>query len=165
MTFAIHRFNEDARATLVAHLLALPMTDRRLRFGRSLTTSAIAAYVDRIDFDRDAVLGIHDDRLALVGVAHMAIEDDVAELALSVLPECRKRGIGSALFKRAMAHARHRCVPRLFMQFWTGNVPMFRIARRFGMDIVASSGGAEAHLKLRRVPDPNTARVESRPNY
>jgi GNAT superfamily N-acetyltransferase len=95
----------------------------------------------------------------------MAIEDDVAELALSVLPECRKRGIGSALFKRAMAHARHRCVPRLFMQFWTGNVPMIRIARRFGMDIVASGGGAEAHLKLRRVPDPNTARVESRPNY
>jgi hypothetical protein len=43
MTFAIHRFNEDARATLVAHLLALPMTDRRLRFGRSLTNGAIAA--------------------------------------------------------------------------------------------------------------------------
>lgn len=38
------------------------------------------------------------------------------------------------------------------MQFWTGNVPIIRIARRFGMDIVASSGGAEANLELRPGP-------------
>jgi GNAT superfamily N-acetyltransferase/uncharacterized protein YjiS (DUF1127 family) len=124
------------------------MRDRRLRFGTSLAPTAIAAYVDRIDFDHDAVLGIHDDRRVLVGVAHLAFEDDCAELALSVLPAHRGRGIGSALFKRAMAHARKRCIPRLLMHFLSENAPIARIAQRFGMDIVAVGGNADAHLKL-----------------
>ena len=117
MSFAIQRLNEGIRATLVAHFLALPVKDRCLRFGTALAPAVIAAYVDGIDFVRGAVFGVHDDRLALVGVAHMAIEDDLAEVALSVLPMHRGRGLGSALFKRAVAHARKRCIPRLFMLF------------------------------------------------
>src|SRR5258708_37797677 len=86
MTFAIQRLNEGVRASLVAHFLALPMRDRSLRFGAALAPTVIAKYVDGIDFDRDAVLGLHDDRLALVGVAHVAFVDDLAEVGLSVLP-------------------------------------------------------------------------------
>ena len=63
MSVAIHRLGDGARATVTAHFLALPMKDRRLRFGTSLAPRVIAAYVDRIDFDRDAVFGVHDDRL------------------------------------------------------------------------------------------------------
>lgn len=148
MIFAVHRLNEGIRATLVAHFLELPAKDRRLRFCSALGPAAIAAYVERIDFERDAVFGVHDDRRALVGVAHMAIEDDVAELALSVLPEHRGLGVGSALFRRAMTYARSRCIPRLFMHFLLGNAPIMRIARRFGMDIVAGADEADAHLRL-----------------
>ena len=148
MSFAIQRLNEGIRTTLVAHFLALPMKDRCLRFGASLAPAVIAAYVDGIDFVRGAVFGVHDDRLALVGVAHMAIEDDLAEVALSVLPMHRGHGVGSALFKRAMAYARKRCIPRLFMLFRLENAPIMRIARRFGMRIVAGGGEARAHLNL-----------------
>jgi GNAT superfamily N-acetyltransferase len=148
MSFAVQRLNEGIRATLVAHFLALPMKDRCLRFGASLAPAVIAAYVDGIDFVRGAVFGVHDDRLALVGVAHVAIEDDLAELALSVLPMHRGRGVGGALFKRAMAHARDRCIPRLFMVFRSENAPIMRIAQRFGMRVVAGGGEARAHLKL-----------------
>ena len=148
MTLAIQRLNEGIRATLVAHFLALPMKDRRLRFGTALAPAVIAAYVDGIDFIRGAVFGVHDDRLALVGVAHVAIEDDLAELALSVLPMHRGRGVGGALFKRAMVHARNRCIPRLFMVFRSENAPIMRIAQRFGMRIVARGGEARAHLQL-----------------
>lgn len=148
MNFAVHRLNEGIRATLVAHFLELPTKDRHLRFCSALGPAAIAAYVERIDFDRDAVFGVHDDRRALVGVAHMAIEDDVAELALSVLPEHRGLGVGSALFGRAMTYARSRSIPRLFMHFLLGNAPIVRIARRFGMDIVADADEADAHLRL-----------------
>jgi len=80
MTFAIHRLGDGARPTVTAHFLALPMKDRRLRFGTSLAPRVIAAYVDGIDFDRDAVFGVHDDQLVLVGVAHVAFEDGQAEL-------------------------------------------------------------------------------------
>ena len=148
MSFAIQRLNEGIRATLLSHFLALPMKDRCLRFGTALAPAVIAGYVNGIDFVRGAVFGVRDDRLALVGVAHMAIENDVAEVALSVLPMHRGRGVGSALFKRAVAHARKRCIPRLFMLFRLENAPIMRIAQRFGMRIVAGGGEARAHLKL-----------------
>ena len=148
MTITVQRLNDSARATLVAHLLALPAEDRRLRFGSSLSPEAVTAYVDGIDFGRDAVLAVHDDRLALVGVAHVALGDDLAELGLSVLPAHRGSGIGSALFERAAAHARNRSMPRLFMHCLSENGPIMRIAQRFGMDIVTGVGDADAHLAL-----------------
>ena len=148
MTVAIHRLGDGARATVTAHFLALPTRDRRLRFGTSLAPRVIASYVDGIDFDRDAVFGVHDDRLVLVGLAHVAFEDDRAELGLSVLPAYRGLGLGVALFKRALAHARNRCTPRLFMHYVSENAAIMRIARRFGMDIVARAGDAYAHLDL-----------------
>jgi len=149
MTIAIQRLNESVRATLTAHFLALPMRDRCLRFGTSLAEGAIAAYVDRINFARDAVFGIHDDDgRVLVGAAHVAFDSDLAEVGLSVLPAHRGLGLGRALFERAMAHARNRCIPRLIMHFLQGNAPIMRIARRFRMNIVAEGYEAHAHLDL-----------------
>jgi GNAT superfamily N-acetyltransferase len=148
MTIVTQRMNVEVRASLVAHFLALPARDRSLRFGRSLAPGAIVDYVNGIDFDRDAVFGVHDDRLALVAAAHVAFGDDTAELGLSVLPEHRGHGVGRALFERAVAHARNRCIPRLFMHFLTENEPIMRMARRFRMDIVARAGEADAHLAL-----------------
>ena len=118
--------------------------DRYLRFGSPFGPTAISAYVDRIDFDRDTVFGVYGDRLELGGVAHVAFGDDLAELALSVLPAYRRRGIGNALFKRALAHACGRCVSRLVMYFLSENAPITRIAQRFGMDIAADDVNADA---------------------
>ena len=148
MTVAVQRLNEGVRATLVAHFLALPMKNRCLRFATSLAPRVIAAYVDGIDFGRDAVFGVHDDQSTLVGVAHVAFEDDLAELGLSVLPAHCSRGVGGALLNRVVAHVRNRCIPRLFMVFRSENAPIVRIAQRFGMRVVAGGGEARAHLKL-----------------
>jgi GNAT superfamily N-acetyltransferase len=147
-TVTVQRLNASARAPLLTHFLALPAEDRRLRFGSSLSPEGIAAYVDRIDFERDAVFAVHDDRLALVGVAHVAFGDDLAELGLSVLPAHRGHGVGGALFERAAAHARNRSIPRLFMHCLVENAPIMHIARRFGMDVVTDIGDADAHLEL-----------------
>lgn len=150
MSFAVQRLGEreGARAALVAHFLALPARDRNLRFGVSLAPTVIASYADRIDFLRDAVFGVHDDWRVLIGVAHMAIEGDRAELGLSVLPAHRGRGVGSALFRFAVAHARDHRVPRLFMHCLAGNAPVIRIAEKFGMEIVIDARGAVAHIRL-----------------
>jgi len=152
MTMTIQLLNERVRATLTAHFLALPLRDRCLRFGTSLAPTAIASYVDRIDFDRDAVLGVHDDRGALVAAAHLAVEDDIAELGLSVLPTYRRRGMGTALFRHAMAHACNGRVASLIMHFLRDNQPIMRIARRFRMNIVADACDARAHLDLPLAP-------------
>jgi GNAT superfamily N-acetyltransferase len=148
MTFAVQRLGDSARAALVAHFLALSAEDRRLRFGSSISPDGIAGYVDRIDFDRDAVFAVHDDDLTLVGVAHVAFEHSIAELGLSVLPGHRGQGVGGALFERAAVHARNRFIPRLFMHCLAENAPIMRMARRFGMDIVTDIGDADAHLEL-----------------
>jgi GNAT superfamily N-acetyltransferase len=145
---AVQRLSEGARPALAGHFLALSAEDRRLRFGSSLAPEAIGGYVDKVDFERDAVFGVHDDRLALVGVAHLAFGEDLAELGLSVLPAHRSRGTGSALFARAAAHARNRFVPKLFMHCLTENAAIMHIARKSGMDIVVDAGDADAHLEL-----------------
>src|SRR5205823_185272 len=100
MNIAVQRLNARERPALIAHFLALPAEDRRLRFGCSLSSEAIVVYVDQIEFARDAVFVSRDDWLALIGVAHLAFGDDVAELGLSVLPGDRRHGVGSALFER-----------------------------------------------------------------
>lgn len=148
MKIAINRLSESSRPTLAQHFLSLPMRDRNLRFGMALAPPAIAAYVDQIDLDRDAVFGVHDDCNVLVGVAHVAVQDNQAELALSVLPVHRRRGIASALLKRAIGLARSRRVAKLFMHFLTANVAIMRLAQKFRMDIVESGSDADAYLNL-----------------
>ena len=148
MFVAVTRLGEGARAALAAHFIALPADDRRLRFGSSLSPESIAGYVERLDFDRDAMFGVYDDDLRLVGVAHLALGGDVAELGISVLPEHRRHGTGAALFDRGAAHARNRFIAKLFMHCLSENLAIMRIARRSGMDIVVDAGDADAHLEL-----------------
>ena len=142
------RLTDNARIALQKHFLALSTNDRRLRFGIPLAPESIAAYVERIDFDRDAVFGVHDDALVLVGAAHVAFGGDSAELGISVSPDYRGRGAGSALFERAAEHARNRFIATLFMHCLAENATMMHIARRAGMDVVIEMGEADARLEL-----------------
>ena len=148
MTVYVQRLTETARPKLREHFLRLPGEDVRLRFGSPLAPEAIVAYVERIDFDVDAVLGVYDDALELCAVAHVAFGDDAAELGVSVLPGHRGRGVGSALFARAAEHARNRFVRRLFMHCLAENAAMMHIAKKSGMSIVVNTGEANAFLKL-----------------
>src|SRR3989442_3918779 len=86
----IQHLDDGDRHAVVAHFNALSADDRRLRFGATLADRAIAEYVDRIDFARDTLLGLHEDGSpALIGVAHVAFGDADAELGISGLPEYR----------------------------------------------------------------------------
>jgi len=146
--FLVARLGPTCRDALKKHFAALPPEDQRLRFCTSLNADAVAAYVERIDFARDGVFGVHDDDLALIGVAHVAIDESAAELGVSVLPAHRQRGIGGALLDRAVEHARNRFVPALWMHCLTRNPAIMRLARRSGMDIVVDGDEADAHLTL-----------------
>jgi len=144
----VHRLTEAARPKLLEHFLRLDTEDIRLRFGLPLGSDAIAAYVQGIDFDTDAVFGVYEDELGLAAAAHVAFGADGAELGISVLPGHRSRGIGTALFARAVEHARNRFVTRMYMHCLSENAAMMHIARKFGMNICVDTGEAEAFLKL-----------------
>jgi RimJ/RimL family protein N-acetyltransferase len=151
MTVLIKQLSVISREALRRHFLALPPEDVRLRFGSGMSAAGINAYVHKIDFDRDAVLGVFDENLQLTGVAHLALdpEHDAAELGISVLPGHRGQGIGTALFERAEAHARNHYIKILFMHCLTENQPMMHIASKSGMRVVAAGvGEADAHLQL-----------------
>jgi GNAT superfamily N-acetyltransferase len=144
----VQRLTEASRPALRAHFLSLEGEDLRLRFGVTIPPAAIVNYVDRIDFDVDAVFGVYDDELALVGVAHVAFTGDLAEIGVSVLTSQRGEGVGSALLARASDHVRNRFVNRLFMHCLAENATMLHIARKLGMDVCVDAGEADAFLKL-----------------
>jgi GNAT superfamily N-acetyltransferase len=144
----VHRLAEAARPKLRDHFLRLDAEDVRLRFGAPLGPEGIEAYVERIDFDTDAVFGVYEDELGLAAAAHVAFGADGAELGVSVLPGHRSRGIGSALFARAVEHARNRFVTRMYMHCLAENAAMMHIAKKSGMKICVDTGEAEAFLKL-----------------
>jgi len=148
MQILIRELSQLERPALERHFLALGAQDRRLRFGASLNDFALRAYVARIDFERDAVLGVFDDALDLVGAAHLARSDGHAELGISVLEGHRGRGVGGALLARAHLHARNWGVRRLLMHCLIENVAMMHLARKQGMAMVAASGEADAWLAV-----------------
>lgn len=156
MNLPVQRLADHARRACAAHLHALPRDDVRLRFGTYLSPQGIDAYVSRIDFDADALFAVHDERLDPVGIAHLGVAGDAAELGVSVLPGHRGRGIGSALLARVLDHARNRRVGHLWMHCLSENATMMRIARRAGMAIVVDAGEADARLAL---PPPDPASV------
>jgi len=144
----VKQLSARSREALLAHFLALAPEDHRLRFGTSMTPRAIAEYVERIDFERDAVFGVFDDELRLVGVAHVARQEDGAELGVSVVPSERGKGAGGALFERAHAYARNQLLRQLFMHCLTENKAMMHLARKAGMTIASEAGEADAYLEL-----------------
>jgi GNAT superfamily N-acetyltransferase len=108
----------------------------------------ILAYVDRIDLGHDAVFGIRDAGHALVGVVHVAMDGDCAELGLSVLAGHRRRGVAEVLFNRAVTHARNRSVAEILMHCAADNAPILQLARKFGMRFTLRGGEVAARLGL-----------------
>jgi GNAT superfamily N-acetyltransferase len=133
---------------ICAHLLRLGPQDRYLRFGHTIDDHGLVRYAHGLDPAQAALFGVVDPELELVAFAHLALDDDCAELGLSVLPGQRRRGMGQALLERAVTHARARGMRTLFMQCLADNAVMQRLARRTGMAVVTHQGETEARLAL-----------------
>lgn len=106
MSAVTRELNPDERPNLLAHLLALPSEDRRLRFAHAISDEGLQQYVEGINFARDTVFVVTNADLVIVGAAHLARDGEHAELGVSVLPQARGRGIGAALLERSATHAR-----------------------------------------------------------
>lgn len=147
------RLRESERAALESHFVSLDGEDRRLRFGTQISDDGLRDYVARIDFERDGVFAVQDEALTLLAVVHVAFSDDSAELGLSVLPGSRGKGLGNALFTRAVTHLRNRGTLEVFVHCLTENGAMMHLARKHGMRIIPAGMETDASLVL----DPATA--------
>jgi RimJ/RimL family protein N-acetyltransferase len=149
----IRRLGPRHRGRIARHLKALDERDRYLRFGYLANDDQIQAYVDSLDFDRDAIFGIYNRRLELVAMAHVAHSvdrsfDACAEFGVSVSPSVRGHGYGSKLFARAMRHARNEGVQLMFIHALSENKAMINIARKAGATVEHDGSEASAYLKL-----------------
>ncbi len=158
----VKELSERDRRRLLMHFLALDDSDRLLRFGTVLPDELITRYVQKLDFARDAVFGVYDEQLRLLGVGHIAfapkealpllsgatLKARIAEFGVSVSAHARGCGVGSRLFERAAIHCRNRDVDTLYMHCLASNQTMMHIARKAGMEIHRDYGEADAYLTL-----------------
>lgn len=155
----IQELNDSERSLYLVHLISLGEQDRYLRFGSPLSDAAIESYVAQIDFATHTIFGIYDDALRLAAAGHFAplaapAGDGeptrlAAEFGLSVGSDARGKGLGTALFLRAAAHARNLGIGTLFMHCLSENRAMMHIARKAGMQIEQAHGEADAYLTLK----------------
>ena len=141
------------RLKIVRHLCELNAHDRYLRFGYAATDEHIGRYVEGLNFLRDEVYGVFNRRLELVAMAHLAFSIDpqwstCAEFGVSVLSQCRGKGLGAKLFDHAVVHARNEGVHMLFIHALSENSAMLRIAKSAGARVERDGSESEAYLEL-----------------
>ena len=153
----IRSLSERHRPRILAHLLALDMNDRYLRFGYAAADDQIRRYAERIAFERDEIFGVFNRRLDLIALAHLAYDPSVdvepqrpsaAEFGVSVNVHGRGRGLGARLFDHAVLRARNRGVDTIVIHALSENAAMLRIVRNAGATIERTGVDAEAHLSL-----------------
>ena len=138
---------------ITAHLLALSVHDRYLRFGYPATDEQIERYVLGLNFERDEIFGVFNRRLELVAMAHLAYSVDpqwatCAEFGVSVSARQRGKGLGAKLFQHAVMHARNQGVSMLFIHALSENVAMLKIARHAGARVERDGSESEAYLTV-----------------
>jgi RimJ/RimL family protein N-acetyltransferase len=159
-TYVVTPLAAPFRADVAAHLLELDTEDRAMRFGHAVRDRTIETYVAGMHFARDVVLGAHDTRLRLIGVAHLVFTGEAgqareAEFGVSVRHDARGRGVGCSLFQAALGNARRQAVHAFSMHIVADNTAMLRIARRAGMTLHREYG------EVRAVLDPRVSGLPS----
>ncbi len=150
----VRELDDTHRAAVLLHFLALGAEDRHLRFGSPTSDVVIERYVANLDFRRDALFGVFNNSLNLVGIAHLAYvpttkeSPRTAEFGVSVLHDSRHCGLGAALLARAAVHARNTHIDTLFVHCLANNKAMMHLAQRLGMRVEFAYGDADAFLIL-----------------
>jgi len=158
----VRKLHAAYKQEILNHLLKLNDEDRRLRFGTQTPDEVIRHYVEGLDFDRDVIFGVFDLDLKLIGMAHLAYLPEhkgqarAAEFGVSVLPEGRSQGLGTALLQRSAVHSRNTNIETLYVHCLANNKAMMHLAQKAGMTVEYAYGDADACLKL---PPANPATI------
>jgi GNAT superfamily N-acetyltransferase len=150
----VRELDDSHRAAVLRHFLTLEAGDRHLRFGSATSDTIIERYVANLIFSRDALFGVFNGALDLVGIAHLAYVPSAnegphsAEFGVSVLHDSRHRGLGAALLARAAVHARNTHINTLFVHCLAKNKAMMHLAQKLGMRVEFAYGDADAYLIL-----------------
>jgi predicted Fe-S protein YdhL (DUF1289 family)/GNAT superfamily N-acetyltransferase len=134
-------------ATLT-HLMALSADDRRARFGHTLSDEALARFVAALDWGGQWLWGIMENE-HIVALAHLSppVSDEAWELAVSVLPSERARGLGRQLLNAAREVAGAVAPGGVLMMRGSAQNPALQRLARTG-SIHTSEGELSVHFPL-----------------
>lgn len=152
----MHRITADLHpcdaGRITAHLLRLSPEDRSLRFAAGVVTDeTVRAYVGRIRFGHDLVLGLVSQCGQVFGLAHGCVFDHRGQLhieaAFSVDAAWRGLGLGKALMDAVQVRASERAGGRtaLVGSCATRNWPMRRIFEGAGLTLQREDDELHAH--------------------
>ena len=142
------------------HLLSLDEESRYMRFGYPIRNEQIIDLCNkwRENADKNILFAIENEDLEVVGVAHISLEEDPAELAFSVLKECQGQGMGDALMKRAIAYCQNHSIKHGCMVCLGSNDKIKKLARKNGILVKTEYGDASAEIAI---PEPTPVSVWS----
>ncbi|BAT61361.1 mycothiol acetyltransferase [Variibacter gotjawalensis] len=133
------------------HLLRLDAESRNQRFLGGVNDAFISRYPGRCFANGATVFAYIEDGKVL-GAAELHPEDqdqpNTAEIAFSVEPELRRRGIGQRLFRRLITSARNEGIRHLRLNSHPSNEAMQALARKFKAQITFGNCGTMGSLKL-----------------
>ena len=131
----LRRLADEDLPLIEMHLLSLDMPSRNSRFHCGFGDAAVAAYVRDLDPSRDVLFGAVDPgtgRIVGLAEARPANAPKTVDLAMSVLPSHRKRGLAHALVTRVAHVASDQGATAADLRFAPGNLAANRIAARLG---------------------------------
>ena len=128
--------------------------DVRLRFGRPAALGDGDTFRRLFGLDDGTIetIGAFDLSGQLLGLATVAwLRPATAEIALVIRSDLQRRGLGATLLAHVIKDARGAGFRLLLAQIGYGNVPMRRLARRFGFELTDDpTAPAEAQLVIDR---------------
>jgi ribosomal protein S18 acetylase RimI-like enzyme len=127
------------------HLLGLGLRDRQSRFHGAVADTTIAAYVRRINPARSVLVGASvapTDNIIGLAEAHPAEAPRTVEMAVSVPPLFRHRGLGSRLVTRATELAFAHGAETAEFVFAPDNQPIVALMRGLGARMDSTRGQA-----------------------
>ncbi len=157
-TVHVRSIRPEDEAAIVDLFARMSPEDVRSRFFAALKElpPALLARLTHIDHDREMALValVPGSADALLGVARLSAEPDNAraEYAVVVRSDWKGHGLGYALVRAIIDHARERGIAEIFGVILAENLPMIDMARDLGFTITANPEDAAtviARLALR----------------
>jgi GNAT superfamily N-acetyltransferase len=144
------------------HLLRLDPESRRDRFNGFLDDSFIERYAEKCANDGTVIVAYMENG-TVRGAAELhppeLSEGSLPEVAFSVEPCMRRRGVGSVLFQRVISEARWRGYRRLRVTTGAQNHAMRALASKFGAHLVFRQGESTGTIEIKQQPTAEFAKL------
>lgn len=153
MTYTIYKLPKNEFHRYKTHLQALDTDSKYMRFGFHANDETIESLCAKWqeNWYKHKVFVIENDDLEVVGVAHVSLEDEVPELAFSVLKNAQQQGMGDALMKRAIEYCQNKGIKHGCMVCLASNSKIKSLARKNNVLVTSEDGDSYGEVEI---PDP-----------